>query len=562
MTTKPKAKKFRIRKSSPLAGAAQVAATAANAAAKPAPETGAPARPAFPSADAVRKTATAPAALNPDIAGHSQLSAESDMAAIRKEGLTGRQLRMARRLAQKHEIAVTSDFDAVRQLRKRGIDPFERATMLELVVPDAARPAATSDKSAAPVQGGRVQLPQTVAKAQVPSTEVSKPPRHAGERIAQINEIQRDIARRRRRRLALLGARLSVFVLLPTLIAGWYFYAVATPMYATKTEFVIQQAEAQAGGGLGGLFSGTGFATSQDSIAVQSYLTSRDAMLRLDEDAGFKTHFSQDHIDPIQRLPKGASMERTYDLYQDVVEIGYDPTEGIVKMEVIAADPEVSAEYSRRLIDYAEERVDNLTQRLRGDQMNDARASFDEAEAKMLAAQDRVLTLQEQLGVLDPAAESGSVMGQITTFETQLREKQLERETILSNRRPNQARLNGVEGEIRRLQAVVDDLRSQMTNGTGDAASLARISAQLRIAETDLETRTALMQQALQQLETARLEANRQTRYLSLGVTPVVPDAPAYPRSFENTLLAFLVFAGLYLLLSLTASILREQVSG
>jgi len=230
-------------------------------------------------------------------------------------------------------------------------------------------------------------------------------------------------------------------------------------------------------------------------------------------------------------------------------------------MEVIAADPQTSAEYSRRLIDYAEERVDNLTQRLRGDQMADARASFDEAEAKMLAAQNRVLELQERLGVLDPAAESGSVMGQITTFETQLREKQIERQSILANRRPNQARLAGVEGEIQRLQAVVDDLRSQMTDGSGSAASLARVSAELRIAETDLATRTTLMQQALQQLETARLEANRQTRYLSLGVTPVAPDEPSYPRAFENTLLAFLVFAGLYLLLSLTASILREQVS-
>jgi len=35
----------------------------------------------------------------------------------------------------------------------------------------------------------------------------------------------------------------------------------------------------------------------------------------------------------------------------------------------------------------------------------------------------------------------------------------------------------------------------------------------------------------------------------------------AYPRSFENTLLAFLVFSGIYLLISMAASILREQVS-
>ena len=63
-------------------------------------------------------------------------------------------------------------------------------------------------------------------------------------------------------------------------------------------------------------------------------------------------------------------------------------------------------------------------------------------------------------------------------------------------------------------------------------------------------------------METARIEANRQVRYLSLGVSPVAPDQATYPRSFVNTILAFLIFSGIYLMISLTVSILREQVSG
>ena len=72
---------------------------------------------------------------------------------------------------------------------------------------------------------------------------------------------------------------------------------------------------------------------------------------------------------------------------------------------------------------------------------------------------------------------------------------------------------------------------------------------------------TMLVQQALTQMETAQIEANRQVRYLSLGVEPVAPDEATYPRALQNTLLAFLIFAGVYLMISLTASILREQVS-
>ncbi|MEO0917494.1 MAG: capsule biosynthesis protein, partial [Pseudomonadota bacterium] len=59
--------------------------------------------------------------------------AATTIAEIRREGLTGRQLRMARRLAQKQGLSPSSDFDAVRLLREQGIDPFDRANMIELV---------------------------------------------------------------------------------------------------------------------------------------------------------------------------------------------------------------------------------------------------------------------------------------------------------------------------------------------------------------------------------------------------------------------------------------------
>ncbi len=464
------------------------------------------------------------------------------------EGMTGRQLRIARRLAHHHGLKPTDDADAVRQLRAKGIDPLDRSNLLKLVAPEQA--------------AERMQnLPQ-----KVPATDRTVPdrPRPAAPtgHAAEIAEIQRDIARRRRRRMGWLAARLAAFVLLPTALAGFYFYAVATPMYATKSEFVIQQADAPAAGGLSGMLAGTGMATSQDSITVQSYLQSRESMLRLEEDLGFRAHFSQGGIDPLQRLDPDATNEEAYRHYTDHVKIGYDPTEGIIKMEVIAADPETSAAYSRALLSYAEEQVDTLSLRLREDQMQGAMESFREAEAKMEAAQTRVLELQERLGVLDPASESASMMQQIAAFETQLAEKRLQLQQLLDNPSPNQARVQGLEGDITRLQRLIAGLRAPLTETGAEGTSLARISAELRMAEVDLETRTLMMQEALQQLEAARVEANRQVRYLSTGVNPIPPDEATYPRAFENTLLTFFVFSGIYLMLSLTASILREQVSG
>ena len=544
MTIKPRAKKFRIRRN-PRTDGDDAADTSSHRSGE-APQDG-------------FGTERFPTAGPDNVLGDPEAEAEAARAAIRAEGLSARHLRLARRVAQRHDLQPDSDIDAVRLLRMRGIDPFKRSSMLDLVVSDAQRSqaAATGTAGANPA----AQLPQTYRQHPTPSTEFAPAPSAESE----VMEIQRDIAKRRRRRLMLLAARLIVFVLLPTLIAGYYYTRIATPLYATQAEFVIQQADIQGtgggGNGLSGLFSGTGLATSQDSITVQSYLESRDAMRRLDAEHGFKAHFSQDWIDPIRRLDPDASDEAAYKLYQRNVNIGYDPTEGIIRMEVIAADPDTSETFSRALVSYAEEQVDQLTSRLRGDQMEGARRNFEEAEQSVREARQRVVDLQERFEVMSSDIEVELLTSQIAALQTELTQARLSLQELLTNERPNPARVQPLERRIDSLRDEISDLRAQLTEGSDTGESLARIRSQMIMAEAEVETRQMMLSQSMQQLEAARVEADRQVRYLSMGVNPVAQDEPSYPRAFENTALALLIFAGIYLMLSMTASILREQVS-
>lgn len=547
MSTPPKVRKFRTR---------SVTAPVPDSAAATATETGRPFAPS-PEDDGfgqlsmfqTRRKGQVRAAAPADRPETATASAE-ELAAVRAEGLSARQLRLARRVALRQGITAQSDEEAVVLLRRQGINPFRHELSDDLVI--------GTDLTVGAEGGGTVKAEgQAKGKQTLPSTEVLS----ENERARAIIDMQRDIVRRRRRNFAMLMLRLAAFVFLPTILAGWYYYRLATPMFATKSEFLIQQAESQGAAGLGSLFRGTQLATSQDSIAVQSYLQSRDAMLRLDRALGFKAHFAQVGIDVLQRLEADATNEDAYKLYRRNVKIAYDPTEGIVKMEVIAADPATSAAFAEALLSFAEEQVDQLTQRVRADQMQGARESYAEAEEKVQAAEAKVLDLQEKLGVLDPTAESTATMAEVAQLETLLREKQLELDQLLDNAKPNQARVDGVRGDMARLQTQIDGLRQRMTSGENGNLSLARITGQLRIAETELQTRQAMLAQALQQQETARIEANRQVRYLSTSVAPIAPDEATYPKAFENTALAFMIFAGIYLMLSLTASILREQVT-
>ena len=80
------------------------------------------------------------------------------------------------------------------------------------------------------------------------------------------------------------------------------------------------------------------------------------------------------------------------------------------------------------------------------------------------------------------------------------------------------------------------------------------------VAEEDYQKREMMVQAAVQRIEAARVAADWQARHLATAVAPVRPEDPSYPRKFENTLLSFLIFGGVQLIMSLTASILHAQV--
>ncbi|WP_171120344.1 MULTISPECIES: capsule biosynthesis protein [unclassified Ruegeria] len=523
MTTKPKARIYNWRRKRNGSGTAEARADAMSR---------------------IREATSAPEAANEPQPG-------TDIDDIKREGLTGRQLRIARRLAHKHGLATTSDYDAVRLLRKKGIDPFERASLLDLAAEKKRAEDETTDKV-------KIQLPQTFSEG--PQTLPGPELNPAQRREFEIGEIQKDIARRRRRKLFALFARLAVFVLLPTVAVGMYFYRYATPMYASDSAYSILQADG-GGAAFGGFLAGTQYATAQDSVATQEFLESKDALIRLERDMGFSDIFKQEWIDPIQRLSPDASLEETYTLYKRMVTIGYDPSDGIIRMEVAAPDPDIAVGLSEKLLSYAEETINGLSELKREDQMRDALESFELAQEDRRQAQEALIELQLQGAILDPENVIVGLRTRINTLETQLQEKELQLAALLDNLRPNKAKVDGARADIARLEAVLEELNAEMLDVSGGENSLARLSVRIQMAQADLAARDMMLQTAMQQMETTRTEANRKVRYLSVSVNPVPSQDPTYPRKFENTILAFLLFAGIYLMISLTASVLREQVS-
>jgi len=166
-------------------------------------------------------------------------------------------------------------------------------------------------------------------------------------------------------------------------------------------------------------------------------------------------------------------------------------------MEVVAASHEASVAFSNALIGYAEERVNNITQRLRDDQMKGAIESFHDAQIARNEALDRVVTLQQELAVIDSKSAAASMQGQILALEQEVDQMEKSLAILMENARPNTAKVNALKTSIRINKDLIEAKQAELTQTTGGADLLASKNARMVVAEADYQTREMMVQAAV-----------------------------------------------------------------
>lgn len=383
-------------------------------------------------------------------------------------------------------------------------------------------------------------------------------------RAERVEAIRRDLVRRRRRKGGGLLLKLFFCVMLPTTLVGYFLWFVASDMYQSESKFMVQSADG-AGGAQGSSllasFVGGGGGIN-DPVAVQSYVSSRDVLRLLDGEQAWIAHFQAPTLDILNRLEPDASFEEAFRHYEEMVNISFDPTEGIIEMDVVAADPDTARRFNQAIIRYAEGMVDDLASRIRTDAISDAERNLREAERDLKAAQLAEAEMRKKLEVFSVDGEVTATMGLIAGMESEL-EGLIARLTNLRRVTSDQdPRVQRIQNQVDTLRGRIVERRSSITGGTSrDQGSLADIKVEMMRAQIDVQSALAIFTAALDARELARANATRQHRYLSVVAAPSLPDEPNYPRKPQMLALAFIGFLGFYIVASLTVSLIREQAS-
>lgn len=381
-------------------------------------------------------------------------------------------------------------------------------------------------------------------------------------RAERVEAIRRDLVRRRRRKGGTMLLKLWAVVGLPTLMVGYFLWFVASPMYESESSFFVESADG-AGAASGGLLSSfIGGGGSNDPVAVQTYVNSRDVLRLLNAEHDWSAHFQSSDLDFRNRLREDATFEEEYAHYRKMVTVSYDPTEGIIEMSVVASDSQTALRFNEAIIGYAENMVDALSDRIRRDAMKDADASVAEAEAKLKAAQLAEAEIRKRQEIFSIEAEVANSMSIVTGMETELETKTARLTNLRRVTAEDDPRVQRLSNQVETLRSQIDRRRASVAGNTQhNKRSLADLNAELTRAQFDVQAAMAIFSSALQAREVARTNAQRQHRYLSRVSEPSLPDEANHPKKIQLLALAFLCFLGFYIVFSLTVSLIREQAS-
>jgi capsular polysaccharide transport system permease protein len=327
---------------------------------------------------------------------------------------------------------------------------------------------------------------------------------------------------------------------LPTLLAGVYYFAIASDLYLSEAKFIVRSQKQVQTSMIGALLQSTGLGRADDdTAAVQDFVTSRDAVRKLEQQNGLRVVFGRPEGDFVSRFPGilfwRKDFEALYWRYDHFVTVETDTSTRVTSLRVKAYRPEDAQMIANALLAYSEQLVNELNERARRDALGTARREVERAELRIADIQSELTAYRVKQRMLDPKTVSSGVLeliGQMnaarTTARTQLGE--------LLNNSPNSPQIPLVKTRIAALDKLIAEERAKLS---GETDSVVASLTEYERLTLDRELAEKALASAFTSLEAARIEAQRQQLYLETIAQPNLADYPLYPKRMISFVTVF-----------------------
>lgn len=340
----------------------------------------------------------------------------------------------------------------------------------------------------------------------------------------------------------------ALFVLLPTVAAGLYYGAIASPIYVSQSTFVIKSPgqKAMPTVSLANLVQTSGLSSGQEQTKeVLQYIRSRNAVRDLEAKTDLRARFSSRGADFLSRFPRllgDSSFESFYRYYGSMVGADFDQESGLAVVEVRAFTPQDAYEINGRLLDLSEALVNRLNQRAEGHGIAEAEQRVAQAEQRLRNARIALSAYRNQQQLIDPGKQATGVLEVSNKLVSEQATLQAQLDLMLRVAPRNPA----IPSLRNRIAAVGREIAAQNGRAVGTPSGIASKLSTYEKLNVEQEFATQMLTAANTALEQARTEAQKQQFYVERVVEPNLPDDSTLPHRLKRVLVIFAASLCLY----------------
>ena len=406
-----------------------------------------------------------------------------------------------------------------------------------------------------------------IARPLAPAAEhpvaVSVDGRHALSGLTRLGLVRAGTPAIRHARPSLRGLSFAALVVMPIAVAAAYYFAVAADQYVAEFRFTLNTVDPPRFDPLS-LFAGNATrspAALESQILVQ-YMSSRAIVDEIGGSLDLRRLFAPPQADWWARLPRPASIEELVRYWQGQVDPSYDPANGTVTVRVRGFAPADALRLSQAIVAASEKLVNDLSLRARRDTLGHAEGELAQAESRLKAVLGDIRAFRDREGLIDPArtAEGTGVLA--TRLRDELVRTNAELSTLRAYMRDDAPSVKVLKARIRSLEAQRRGLAQEMTDpDSARSDTLSRVLGSYEQLESERKFAEAAHQHALQSLDQARANADRQHVFIASFVPPSLPEESLYPRRWRSLGTIALIALAVWGIGGLTVQSVRDHLA-
>ena len=355
-----------------------------------------------------------------------------------------------------------------------------------------------------------------------------------------------------------------LFIVVPTCLAAFYYFSVASNQYVTEFKFAIRGMESRGKDALAAASGVPALELTGDAFIVTDFIGSPEIVSKVSQKLDVRAIFSNDAYDWFARLPAQATVEDTNLYWKKMVHPHFDFLTGIVGVTVRAFTADDALNLSQAIIAESEDMFFRISERGRSDSVRFADQELERAETNLNRVRDQLRDFRQRERLLDPNRTAGATTDLTSRMKEELTRMNAELSTV-SSFLPQSApqivmlknRVRATEEQLRKLDGANSAAGDP---GSGKPGALPGVLAKYESLGSEVVILEKSYAAALEGSQRARAMADRKTAYLATFVEPTRADAALYPERAKNVFIAFAIALTAWLLGLLIVSSVRDHL--